>query len=148
MLETLTYPLTSEIRIESLLLGNKTTEKLKQIFNTGCIQRNLELSGDEFENVFKIFTNVWGAGEATARKWIAAKCKSLEDVAHLPNLTEMQRVGISYHDDFQKKIPRNEATQIFQQVRRTTLFVIARMLDTTLCRCQSTVSLSFIPLPK
>ena len=47
-------------------------------------------------------TQVWGCGEATAERWYAAGCRSLDDVRARPGmLNDMQRLGLMYYDDFE-----------------------------------------------
>ena len=40
-----------------------------------------------------LFQGVWGAGLKTAQRWVAAGCRSLDDVARRTDLSEQTRVG-------------------------------------------------------
>ena len=132
-------PLKTEHQIEALKLGKKTTDKLTQILTTGRIRRNEEMAGDVHDQLFHQFTNVWGAAQATAQKWIASGCMTLEDVASRSDLTEIQRVGVQYYDDFQQRIPCAEAIKIFKNVRNCVWRSLAQIMHSTVRRIQSEV---------
>lgn len=131
MLEALNSSLISAEHIERLNLGKKTTDKLLQILNTGHVQRNKELAHDQHEQLFHSFSQVWGAGNATAQKWLAAGCTCLSDVAARSDLTELQCVGVKYFEDFQQKIPRQEVLQIYSTVKKAVIHVIAQLTHST-----------------
>lgn len=49
---------------------------------------------------------VWGCNDATATRWFTAGCRSLDDVrarerAGQLHLTDRQRVGLAYHEEFE-----------------------------------------------
>jgi len=52
---------------------------------------------------------VWGVGPAKAKDLYAAGIRSIEDLRKKQHLlTEMQKIGLKYHEDFIEKIPREE----------------------------------------
>ena len=137
MLSKLKKPLRTVQDIEKLKLGRKTKDKLIQVLTTGYIHRNVGMADDAQEQLLRTFSSVWGAGEASSRKWIAAGCRSLEDVQRRTDLTEIQRVGLRYYEDFQQRIPRSEVEAVYSVVRKTVIRSVARLTHMTLRRCES-----------
>ncbi len=50
-------------------------------------------------------------GDAHARRFWAAGCRSLEDVARQPGLTQQQRAGLAHFADFERRVPRAEVAE-------------------------------------
>lgn len=53
----------------------------------------------------------------------AAGCRTLEAVRGRSDLTEQQRVGLKYYDDFEQRIPRAEVAECERLVRQAFLQV-------------------------
>ncbi|OLP76779.1 DNA polymerase beta [Symbiodinium microadriaticum] len=65
------------------------------------------------------FTCIHGAGESVARRWLAAGCRSFDDLRQREDelgLTRTQRLGLKYVSDFKERIPRAEAMRIVDVV--------------------------------
>jgi len=60
--------------------------------------------------VISLFGSVWGIGPTTAEKFYKKGHRSLEDLKNDRSLTPPQRIGLEFHDDIIKKIPRHEIT--------------------------------------
>eukprot|EP00878_Enallax_costatus_P015250 GHUV01015968.1.p1 GENE.GHUV01015968.1~~GHUV01015968.1.p1 ORF type:complete len:808 (+),score=308.86 GHUV01015968.1:556-2979(+) len=111
-LEKTDRPLVITADVTSLGLGDKTTDKLLEILQTGKLRRNDEVAGSERHRVMALFMGVWGVAECTAEKWFQAGCKSVQDVRDkIDHLTAQQRVGLKFYDDFEQRIPRDEVTE-------------------------------------
>jgi DNA polymerase lambda len=53
----------------------------------------------------------------------AAGCRTLDAVRGRSDLTEQQRVGLKYYDDFEQRIPRPEVAECERLVRQAFLHV-------------------------
>ena len=49
-----------------------------------------------------------GAGPETAKKWYAKGYRTIEDLKRSDKLTQQQKIGVKYYEEFQKRIPREE----------------------------------------
>eukprot|EP00656_Telonema_subtile_P018145 TRINITY_DN19782_c0_g1_i2.p1 TRINITY_DN19782_c0_g1~~TRINITY_DN19782_c0_g1_i2.p1 ORF type:complete len:417 (+),score=64.93 TRINITY_DN19782_c0_g1_i2:147-1397(+) len=107
-------PLTSMEDIEASGLKNvrgfgaKMLAKIEEIICTGTHQRMEKVKHDPESIAMKRFTNVWGAGQATARKWVSMGLCTLEDVLREGSPTANQLVGIARYDDLLLRMPRSE----------------------------------------
>jgi DNA polymerase lambda len=66
------------------------------------------------------FMEVWGVGSATAQRWYALGCRSLEDVrarAQELRLSEFQEASLRHFNDLLVKIPRDEVARAEAVVR-------------------------------
>ncbi len=59
-----------------------------------------------------LFSDVWGAGAETAKKWFAQGFRTLDDLRSRARLTRTQQIGLKYYQDFNTRIPRDEVTRI------------------------------------
>ncbi len=92
-------------------LGDSSAKQVAEIASTGRSKRLEFAQNDPRTQVVKLFTGVYGAGEATAHRWIAQGLRSLEDVRQKADLSPNQLIGLDHYDDFQQRIPRNEVAQ-------------------------------------
>lgn len=68
--------------------------------------------------VLTLFYSIWGVGPATAFKFYQKGFRTIEDLKNNPHvLDEWQKLGIKYHADFQKKVPRAEVAEMFRLVQ-------------------------------
>ncbi|GFR48592.1 hypothetical protein Agub_g10496, partial [Astrephomene gubernaculifera] len=101
-------PLDSPQQLRGLHLGRGSEEKVAEILATGRFSRNDTLQQDSRRTTLKLFMQVWGCAETTARRWWAAGCRSLEDVRGRPDLSAQQRLGLRHFQDFQRRLSREE----------------------------------------
>ncbi len=87
-------PLDTEQDVDEIGLGQKTSEKVKEILARGASARAEAAAADPRREVLAVFGEVWGAGPATAARWYGAGCRSLEDARARGDLTEQQRVRL------------------------------------------------------
>ncbi|KIW32120.1 uncharacterized protein PV07_03690 [Cladophialophora immunda] len=92
-------------------IGESIAAQIEEIVSTGKYRRLEYAQNDPRNQIIKLFMGVYGAGETTAKTWIAQGYRSLEDVYQKAELTANQRVGIEHYSDFQQRIPRSEVEQ-------------------------------------
>ena len=89
-------------------LGESTAAQVEEIVSTGRYARLESAKNDPRAQLIKLFTGVYGAGEATADKWIAQGYQTLDDLREKADLSKNQQIGLEHYDDFQQRIPRRE----------------------------------------
>jgi len=123
ILKNLTFQITDYDQIKHIKgIGSRIAEKIREIIETGKL-RKAEIR-DPMVDTLKMFSNVFGAGPETVKKWYAQGYRTLQDVVQSPSLTHQQSVGIKYYHDFLQRIPRDEVANIEAQVLR-----VAKALD-------------------
>lgn len=70
-----------------------------------------------------MFTKIWGAGPATAQKWVQQGFRSLEALAAKGNLSSQQKIGLKHFHDFLEKMPSAEAELIADTVKKAALSI-------------------------
>ena len=82
-------------------------EKLAEIFETGKLAR-ANVVDPEMETIVDKFKEVMCIGEVKARELVYDhKLKTLDELRqHLEFLNEKQQIGLKYHEDFAKRIPK------------------------------------------
>lgn len=75
---------------------------------------------------------------------MALGCRTLHDVACRDDLTQVQKVGLKYFDDFEVKIPREEVELLFTTVRKAAAAVTADLMQITLEMAENEVCSSFV----
>ena len=96
-------------------IGPTILEKLNEYVNTG----SLKVIEREKNNPVNILTEVYGIGPKKANELVKEGITSIEILQAKQNevLTNVQKIGLRYYEDIQKKIPRSEIEQynnIFQ----------------------------------
>ena len=75
------------------------------------------LRADPIVRAYELFTSVLGVGPVTARKWVAAGMRTLDDArADTVRPTRMQQIGLKYHTDLSARIPRAECAHIISAI--------------------------------
>lgn len=91
---------------------------MKELIAEGTIKRFEFIDTDEKVKAISVLEGVWGMGPRGAEKLYAKGIKTIEDLKKKPEvLTEMQKVGLKYFDDFNQRIPRSEVEQLLEKVR-------------------------------
>ncbi|CDW74543.1 helix-hairpin-helix motif family protein [Stylonychia lemnae] len=101
-------------------IGDGIRKKIKEFIDDGIIKRFEFIDTDEKHNTLKLIESVWGIGPKNAQKLYDKKIRTIEDLRknqHL--LTDMQKIGLKYHEDFIEKIPRKEVEQLLERVKQT-----------------------------
>jgi hypothetical protein len=77
-------------------IGDKIAKKITEILQTGGLRR-LDIT-DQRTQAFQLFSQIWGAGPETIKKWIAQGYRSLEDLTANPkSLNKQQQIGVRYY---------------------------------------------------
>ncbi|KAJ7800816.1 DNA polymerase lambda [Mycena olivaceomarginata] len=100
-------------------VGDKTALKIMEIIETGELRR-IGYENTEDVQIRAIFQGIYGVGQATAYKWYAAGCRSLEDLEAGKGgvtLTDAQKIGIQFYDDINDRMPREEAQALFDIIK-------------------------------
>ncbi|KAK0754933.1 hypothetical protein B0T18DRAFT_425239 [Schizothecium vesticola] len=94
--------------------GNKIALLFQEFKETGEIQEAKEDESDPKLAVLRLFYEIWGAGETTAREFYNRGWRDLDDVIEYgwESLTRVQQIGVKYYDELQLKIPRAEVADI------------------------------------
>ncbi|KAM9064991.1 DNA polymerase lambda isoform 2-T3 [Sarcophilus harrisii] len=96
-------------------IGKRMAEKIMEIVESGHL-RKLDHISDSVP-VLELFSNIWGVGSKTAQMWYQQGFRTLEDIESRATLTSQQAIGLKHYEDFLKRIPREEASEIEQTVR-------------------------------
>uniref|UniRef100_A0A1E1XQK5 DNA polymerase n=1 Tax=Amblyomma sculptum TaxID=1581419 RepID=A0A1E1XQK5_AMBSC len=104
-------------------IGERLADKIWEIVQQGKLQKLEEFQSQENLVSQNLFTKLWGAGPATAQKWVQQGFRSLEELAARGNLTSQQKIGLKHFDDFLEKMPRAEAGLIADMVAKAALSV-------------------------
>ncbi|XP_071987278.1 DNA polymerase lambda isoform X2 [Engystomops pustulosus] len=108
-------------------IGKKMAEKIEEILDSGHL-RKLDHISDSV-NILEVFTNIWGAGVKTAQSWYQQGFRSLDDIRTKANLTSQQAIGLKHYEDFLDRMPREEAGQIEETVRKAAKSINPELLS-------------------
>jgi len=92
-------------------IGKKIHEKIKEILETGELKQ-LEHFDDKI-NIINDLTNIHGIGPVKAKELVEKHdIKSIQELKEHPDLlNDKQLIGLKYHEDFLKRIPRQEMSK-------------------------------------
>lgn len=91
-------------------IGSGIASKIEEITKTSQLQQLENVRMSDESKLLKLFEGIHGVGAVTAAKWVAEGMTSLEDVSQRTDLTQNQRLGLKYYDDWNTRIPRAEST--------------------------------------
>ncbi|XP_046558150.1 LOW QUALITY PROTEIN: DNA polymerase lambda-like [Haliotis rubra] len=112
-------PITTWEEARSLTgVGAKLADKVWEIVESGGLRKLEEFKSNEELKILNMFTDLWGSGPHTARVWYQQGFRSLEDLRTKANLTHQQKVGLRLYDDLLDRMPREEAGEIEQVVKK------------------------------
>lgn len=94
--------------------GNKIALLFQEFKDTGQLKEAREDESDPKLAVLKLFYEIWGVAETTARDFYNRGWRDLDDIVEYgwDTLTRVQQIGVKYYDEFQLKIPRAEVESI------------------------------------
>ncbi|KAH6854263.1 hypothetical protein B0I37DRAFT_361519 [Chaetomium sp. MPI-CAGE-AT-0009] len=94
--------------------GNKIALLFEEFRDTGQIREAREDESDPKLAVLKLFYNIWGVAETTARDFYNRGWRDLDDIVEYgwDTLTRVQQIGLKYYDELQLPIPRAEVQAI------------------------------------
>ena len=87
-------------------IGPTILEKLQEYINTGT----LKILEREKTNPVNLITEIYGIGPKKAKELVALGIKNIDDLKKKQNevLNNVQKIGLQYYLDIQKRIPREE----------------------------------------
>ncbi|KAM0739210.1 hypothetical protein ACQRIT_006947 [Beauveria bassiana] len=94
--------------------GSKIAELYQEWHATGQTEEMRESKADPKIDVLRIFYDIWGVGDTTARHFYQKGWRDLDDIVEhgWKSLSRVQQIGVKYYEEFQKKIGRNEVARI------------------------------------
>jgi DNA polymerase IV len=109
------YTLTSAQEVARLPgCGTKIALLYQEYKDTGQLSEVTEADSDPRISVLKVFYEIWGVAETTAREFHNRGWRDLDDIVEYGwnTLTRVQQIGVKYYDEFLMKIHRDEVASI------------------------------------
>jgi DNA polymerase/3'-5' exonuclease PolX len=127
----------SEKDVENLRgIGDKISKKIKELLDTGKINKLETLQSSEKNIARGMLSEVWGIGPSKANELYTMGIKTLEDLSKRTDLLNRnQKIGLKYFEDLQRKIPREKVAKMFDFVRNIieTLVISLDMYCVEIC---------------
>jgi len=94
-------------------MGEKITEKVKEILSTGQLQSAERIKTTHSVDAFETLQHIYGVGPAKVRELLQHGIQSVEQLRDAVKknpllLNDKQRVGLQYYEDLLQRIPREE----------------------------------------
>jgi len=94
-------------------MGEKITQKVKEILSTGQLQSAERVKITHSVEAFEALQNIYGVGPAKVRELLQQGIQSIEQLreevkANPKLLNDKQKVGLHYYEDLLQRIPREE----------------------------------------
>ena len=96
-------------------IGQSIATKIEDFHKHGEICLVETFASDPREQIIKLFTGVYGAGQKTAEEWYNKGHRTLDDLQGI-NLHDHQRTGLDHYEDFNTRISRSEVTSHVEYV--------------------------------
>jgi DNA polymerase/3'-5' exonuclease PolX len=94
-------------------VGEGIKKKVKELIEQGKMTKLESLTSDKKLMILEELAKIWGVGPQAAQKLYAAGIRSVADLRKKPELLlPLQQVGLKYYEDFNERMPRDEATAI------------------------------------
>lgn len=105
--------------VAALGLSDKLAKKARELIESGKLEKYNFIKTDPKVQVINMLADIWGVGPKAAEKLYASGIRTIEQLREKTELlTTNQKIGLKYYEDLKEKIPREEATQIFQYVQK------------------------------
>ncbi|KAI1300348.1 hypothetical protein F5Y03DRAFT_233644 [Xylaria venustula] len=98
-------------------IGISLAKHIEEIVSTGRFEKLDEIRREPSREALKVFSNIYGVGVATAKKWVELGHRTLHDLRMKVNLSVNQKVGVDYYDDLLTRIPRAEVKALGDHVK-------------------------------
>jgi len=94
--------------------GPKIAELFEEFRETAQLKEARDAQSNPRLSVLKLFYEIWGVAETTAREFYNKGWRDLDDIVEhgWGSLSRVQQIGVKYYDEFQLKIPRAEVEAI------------------------------------
>lgn len=99
-------------------IGERIAAKIEEIVVTDGLRRLDYAKGEPTYLILQTFLKIYGVGLKQGWEWVLQGHKTLEDLKARVHLTENQKIGIKYYDDFNTRIPRDQVTALGEVVKR------------------------------
>ncbi|CAK7266986.1 hypothetical protein SEPCBS119000_002307 [Sporothrix epigloea] len=99
--------------------GTKTAQLFHEFQNSGGHVREAEDDdADAKLSVLRLFYNIWGVADTTARAFYNRGWRDLDDVVDYgwKELTRVQQIGVKYYEELQEPLTREQVESIAAQV--------------------------------
>eukprot|EP01147_Barroeca_monosierra_P010381 gene10381-2513_t len=96
-------------------VGAKIAKKIDEFLSTGKLSKLENIHADPKAQAIQLIASIVGFGPAAASKFVEQGITTLEELRKQDGLTSTQRIGLTYFEDFQKRIPREEVTRLSEQ---------------------------------
>ncbi|XP_064600872.1 DNA nucleotidylexotransferase-like [Liolophura sinensis] len=121
VLKSLPFTVTNMNQIIDLKdLGGHSKKIIKDILEEGASEEVEKIREDDWFQLMKEFTSVFGIGPSTAKRWIEKGWTSVEDARrNIHNFSDWRVVwGLAFHTDLTTEVSRTEADFILSLVTR------------------------------
>ncbi|XP_072051179.1 DNA polymerase beta-like [Amphiura filiformis] len=99
-------------------VGVQIAKKIDEFLATGKLQKLEKIRGDDTSTAINLLTRVTGIGPAAARKFVEDGIMTIDDLKkNEDKLNHHQKIGLRYFEDFEKRIPRAEMTQLEEKIK-------------------------------
>lgn len=98
-------------------IGPKIREKIIEYYATGSIAELSVIRTDPKIISLESFEKIIGIGPKTALELVSKGLRTYEDLKGYPDLTELQKVGLKYHDQVMVRIPRDIIESVFRSIK-------------------------------
>ncbi|KAI0539922.1 hypothetical protein GGR58DRAFT_462486 [Xylaria digitata] len=98
-------------------IGKSLAEHIEEIVSTGRFRKLDEIRREPSREALKTFSNVYGVGTPTARKWVELGYRTLDDLRTKAKLSVNQQIGVDHYDDLLTRIPRAEVKALGDHVK-------------------------------
>lgn len=128
-------PITDAEQMDEIpFIGEGIKKKVKEFLAEGKMSKLESLKGDEKLMLLEMFAKIWGVGAVAAQKLYQSGFRSIEELRKSPEiLTQYQKVGLKYFEDFQEKIPRAQATIISNIVSEAVIRLYGKAVKLETC---------------
>jgi DNA polymerase IV len=94
--------------------GPKIAVLFQEYKETGQLQEALDAEADPKLSILRMFYDIWGVAETSAREFYNKGWRDLDDIVEYgwDSLTRVQQIGVKYYDEFLLRIPRGEVESI------------------------------------
>ena len=94
-------------------------KKIDEFIHEGTIKRFEFIEQDEQTKVVELLEGVWGLGPKGALKLYKQGIHSIEELRERQDelLTDIQKIGLKYYEDFNQRIPREEVEKLLERVK-------------------------------
>ncbi|KAI4494976.1 hypothetical protein M0804_001177 [Polistes exclamans] len=114
-------------------IGEKIAKKIDEFLQTGKLRKLEEINKNDDNVAINLLTRVSGIGPAKAKELVDDGIKSLDDLKkHQNKLNHHQKLGLKYFDDFEKKVPRAEITEIEKMLKKY-IYELSKEYIITIC---------------